>query len=100
MKKKSSSKYLIFGGLALIVIAAIIYFVFFYEKTEDGGSDYDNLTYQEQVRLVVNHIKHDTQWDNDVRKKSASNENTYNEQLIKDAEWMLERKDIKEILNI
>jgi len=99
MKKKSSSKYLIFGGLALIVIAAIIYFVFFYKKTEDGG-DYDNLTYPEQVRLVVNHIKHDTQWDNDVRKKSASNENTYDEQLIKDAEWMLEHKDIKEILNV
>jgi len=104
MKKIFKSKLLIpiTIGVIIIVIAVIVYFSYKgdkFEKLAGGLKNYDDLSYDQQVALVINALKHSDKYDKQVRDQAQENNMSYQERLKYEAEWQLDRHDIKYLLN-
>jgi len=70
------------------------------DKESDKPQSAAALTYNEQVALLVAKIKSDPEWAAYTRREAQKYNKTYDERLVYNAEWYLQRYDIDYLLNL
>lgn len=112
MKKTANNDSLFYvSSFIIIAVMAVGAYMFFNKKTEDKNInykppappkpkeiDYVMLSHDDKIKLIINHIKHDTTHYLLVKKRSSNNKKSVDEELKYTAEWLLQRYSAKWIL--